>query len=75
MRDKVVLRRKPFTAIDRSGREVACRPEELLEIIRRLGEDVACADSRYLMKPSSNVSEFFEYLHGLAPFLLGEEVS
>ena len=75
VRDKVVLRRKPFTALDRSGRDVVCRPEELLQIIRRLGEDVACADGRYLMKPSSNVSKFFEYLHGLAQSLLGEEVS
>ena len=69
------MRRKPCTALDRSGTEVVSRPEELLDIIRRLGEDVACADGRYLMKPSSNVSEFFEYLHGLAQSLLGEEVS
>ncbi len=76
VRENIIVCRKPYCAFDREGSDQFCSREELLDILKKLGEDVFDADSRrHYFQPNPDVASFFEHLHGIAQGLLSDKVS
>ena len=76
VREKLIVSRKSYSALDSEGKEQVCSRAELLALLEKLGKDVLDADKRrHYFQPSADVASLFQYLHGIAQGLLSDKVS